>query len=126
MLSKTAEYWIEFGLLDELDDEKSNELAKELENVASYLISKFPSGTENQPPAVSIIFPILRRLYTKIDKPGKFALIINGVDLFWDLSEKFKKAGLEEFMGSMLFAEAEFTDMYCEKYVEDLKKRGII
>jgi len=119
MLSKVATDWEMTGLLDNLESERQEELAKLFEKIAVYLIS-----CKKNNPGTSIIFPVLRRLFCHINKPGKFELIIDIVDLFWDLNDKYDKSGISS--GSYLSLEEEFLDIYCENYVNDLKKRGII
>lgn len=72
---------------------------------------------------------MLRRIYERINKPGKFALIVDSIDLFWDFNEKwkiFETASADLSMDPSVDVEAEFVSQYCLNYVEDLKKRGII
>ena len=116
--------WKESGLLDGLYNEQQAELAVVLDEMAQYCLSlKRKFG------AFSIIFPLIRKLYSAIGKTGKFSLIINCVDLFWDVEDRYKKLDIEEMTKnaySTVDVEAEFTQLYCEIYVDDLKKRGII
>lgn len=71
----------------------------------------------------------------KINKPGKFPLVVNVVDLFFDLNKKWilfreknktEVENSEYISGSSIDVEAEFAYNYCEEYVNDLKKRGLI
>lgn len=125
-----AKRWTESGLLEGLDEEQANELSKVFEDLAHYLISLKKDG-----PVFGFIFPAIRKIYKRIDKPGKFSLIINVIDLFLDLNEKWilfrekNKTEIENkeyISGSSIDVEAEFIYNYCEEYVNDLKKRGII
>lgn len=113
--------WKESGLLDELSNGQQAELAAVLEEMAQYCIS-----LKKELGAFSIIFPLIRKLYTAINKLGKFSLIVNCVDLLWDVEDRYKKLGIKNMKFSTIDVEAEFIQLYCERYVEDLKKRGII
>lgn len=130
MLNEAVQKWVESGLLNGLDEEQSNELGKVFEELVEYLISLKKSDA-----VFGFIFPTIRRIYSKIDKVGKFSFIVNVVDLFWDLNDKYiifreenKKyvEDAEYVSSSSIDVEAEFVRTYCEKYIEDLKKRGII
>jgi len=119
--------WKETNLLDGLNSESADELARTLEEMTVYLISSF--STSDFPPAENVIFPIIRRIYDGVNRPGKFFLIVNCVDLFWDVNEKWEKFKLDYsdvFANIHIDAEAEFVYIYCINYVKDLKKRGII
>jgi len=130
MLSDAAIMWKKSGLLDYyrigdsdekiyFSDEQANELSKALEEAALHL-------TVLSGPSVitGVIFPIINRIYVGINKPGKFFMIVNIVDLFQDVEEKVNSLKLDII--SDVLAEAEFCESYCAKYIEDLKKRGII
>jgi len=116
--------WKESGLLQDLNDEQSNELAKIFEDLVEHSVSLKKDG-----PVFGFIFPVIRRIYVGIDKPGKFSLIVDVDDLLLDLNEKwivFKSECSDLFFMNSIDAEAEFVYNYCEEYVNDLKKRGLI
>jgi hypothetical protein len=124
MLNDITKPWKESGLLEHLTDDQSNELAKVFEEIALYLIS-----LKKEEPAAVFIFPALYRIFAGINKPGKFSLVVNSVNLFWDLKEtlvNFKNKNGDLFASPTIDAEAEFLSEYCKNYVNDLKKRGII
>ena len=130
-MEKITENWKESGLLEGLSDEKAEELAFFLDKAAKYLINLKP---EQDNKAAYIFLPILRRIYTGVDKVGKFGMFVDVVELFDDLSEKFVEFfGGEEKIAEIhaefyyfIDAEAKFCAEYSERYVEDLKKRKII
>lgn len=130
MLNSEAKRWENSGLLEDLNEEQKNELAKVFEDLARYSISLEKDG-----PVFGFIFPAIRRVYMKINKPGKFPLVVNVVDLFFDLNKKWilfreknktEVENSEYISGSSIDVEAEFAYNYCEEYVNDLKKRGLI
>ncbi len=130
MLNESAILWKGSGLLDGLSEEQSNELAKSFEDLVDYLTS-----LKKQDAMFGFVLPIIRRLYVQINKPGKFSFIVNVIDLLSDLNEKwiiYREKNKEEIedkiyvSGSSIDVEAEFVYEYCNNYIEDLKKRGII
>lgn len=125
--NRTTEIWESCGLLEQLSDEQKNEFSKVLEEIANYLISE----KHEKYAASMLIFPILRRIYGEINKGknklGKFSLIINCVDLYYEVKETYDRLEIEtrpERVG--MDNEAEFCCLFVEGYINDLKKRGII
>ena len=136
MLSEVAKKWKTSGLIDyynddsgekiDFNDEQANELSIEIEKAARYLLSL---DKETISKFHVIIFPIIRRLYIKINKVGKFAFIVDVISLIDNIKEEFEKFRLDYsdlFVIPKIDIEAEFCSMFCENYIEDLKKRGII
>jgi galactose-1-phosphate uridylyltransferase len=122
-MSDITQKWKESGLLQDLSEEQSNELAKIFEDLTQYVASL------NETIVDFFIFPAVRKIYADINKPGKFPLVVNTVDLFWDLNNKwiiFKKKYSELTVVPGIDMEAMFICEYCEDYIEDLKKRGLI
>jgi len=127
MLNDTAKRWKCSGLLDELTDEQSNELANCLEATACYILS-LPKE-QNECFASTAIFPVVRLIYTGINTINIPETAINGADLFYGINkgwEEFKIENWKLLDDPKVDAEAEFLCQYCIDYVEDLKKRGII
>ena len=122
-MDNITQMWKESGLLEGLNDEQSIELAKIFEDLTQYVTSSKETIVD------FFIFPAVRRIYVDINKPGKFPLVVNTVDLFWDLNDKwiiFKKKYSELTVVPGIDMEAMFICEYCEDYIEDLKKRGLI
>jgi hypothetical protein len=116
--------WEESGLLESFSEGQSEELAKIFEDLAQYLIS-----LKKEVSTFDFIFIAIRRIFRAIDKPGKFSLIVDVVDLLKDLVEKwivFESECSDLLLMSSIDAESEFVYNYCEEYINDLKKRGII
>lgn len=123
MLSETAQKWNHTGLLEKLDDNNANELALFFEDVANY-ISKKPNCLDG---AEIFVFPIIRRIYGLIDKPGEFRLIVNFKRLIYLIKEGWDRfdssLNKNEFMTGIGY-EVVFVLEFVEKFLKDLKENG--
>ena len=117
-MGDTMEYWQNSGLLVGVEEEKKRQLTVQFDKLAVYL----GDNKLDESPVVSLIFPVIRRLYSRIDKPDKFAFIVDVVDLFWDLKEGYV-GFLERFTelhgnpNTDVDVEAEFVYIYCEDFI---------
>ena len=121
----TTEFWEGYGILDGVEEEKKSQLVIQCNKIAEYLANK----KMDEHPTCCLIFAVIKKLYLQIDKPDKFAFIIDVIDLFWNLEKahaKFLKEYSEFFTTPRTGELIVFVDNYCEDFIEDLKKRYII
>jgi len=123
MLSETAQKWKQTGLIENLYDDNANELSLFYEDVANFLLEN-PNYLGD---AETVVFPIIRRIYRLIDKPGEFHLIVNFENLIHSIKEdwlKFVENFDESEYVTVVFYEADFVAKFVEEFLKDLKKNG--
>jgi hypothetical protein len=123
MLSETAQKWKQTGLIENLCDYSANELSLFYEDVVNYIFKK-PNRFED---IDAFIFPIIRRIYCLIDKPGEFCLIVNFKKLIFLIKKQWLKfnANLDKskFMTNIDY-EADFVAKFVEEFLKYLKENG--
>lgn len=109
VIDNTAK-WLPTGLLDGLDVIRARELALIMSDAAD-MLSNIARPFEQYDP-VSVIFPVLRRLYERGYK--------NYFDIWHKLSEYYKSVNFDVHTYNTLDIEAEMVLIFCEQYKEDL------
>lgn len=119
-MDEKLEFWENTGLLENMPLERKIELSRRLDELAHYLISlKKEHGTD------SLIFPVLCRIYRQAMIPvGKFAFFVDTSQLVQDLRNKWDDIDMDNMPIEQngVDTEAEFSAIFCEDYVNELKK----
>ena len=124
---KTIKDWGQTGFLDGLSEEQSLEFAEYLDEMVS---SGFIASLREEEYEVSseFILFILKQLYIMLNKTVKFASCINYREVFGEIEKQYERFKVSELNGGFteIGKNTAFISWFCNKYVEDLKTRGII
>ena len=119
-MNKNTEKWRQTGLLDNLNEDQSDELASLLEVTVNRLYEDVPPITEDSEEFASMIIPIVCRLYNEVKPVPNIHWIYDDFKRFCaegkELRRELWKAAINK-----IDSEAEFTVLYVDDVANKVK-----
>lgn len=120
-MNNITEKWRKTGILEGLENEtQCNEVASALESMEAKLIDNKPYTKESEQ-FVSMILPIVRRVYEEVNVMPSTEWLYNDFKQFYSDKKQLREEWYETAMHK-IDAEAEFTAYYVDDVVSRFKK----